>query len=314
MKKKITVALLGAMMAFSLVGCGGKKSDKSGKSIKDYAVTINDAKVDMNQLLDDWSKDDSPEQFNSVAENLAVDLAKNNVFISCTRTREIRPVDMRLYASHEIEVPSGADTACFWYLNIDDFKICEMNSGLKYNENAYELVAPNGVSVKDNMENLVNNPNCYQVLNYFAYGDIYRTKKDRITDMGKGYVSFYLDGKLVDISSYESTFNAELDRINGEVQYQQDSPNRAAYKSIPNFNFYDVTEYNRYKTLPDAEVPGMEDLIKHDIIAGLALEDCMEKIRTGANKELFIIRVQDNHNQLNDNGNNTMYCVLVKKK
>lgn len=311
MKKKITVALLGAMMAFSIVGCGGKKE---GKEIKSNTITINDAKVDMNQLLDDWSKDDSPEHFNSVSEKLALDLAKSNVFISCSRTREMNIIDTGIYAKNDIVVPEDANTACFWYLTGDEYNICQVSSGGFYNKKAYDLVAPNGVSANDNMDELSSNPSCYQVLNYFAYGDIYSTQKDRMTGMGKGYVSIYLDGKLVDISSYEDTFKIELDKIGNDTQLQKDSPYREAYKRIPNFNFYSVVEYNRYKALPGDEVPGMENLIKHDIMAGLALEDCMEKIQSGANKELLVIRVQDNHNQMSDVENNTMFCVLITKK
>lgn len=311
MKKKFTVAIFGVIMALSIVGCGGKKSDKS---IKDSTVIINDAKVDMNQLMDDWSKDDSPEQFNSVVEKLALDLAKNNVYISCSHTRETRPMDRLFYTSHDIEVSSDANTACFWYFTDDNFKICQMNSGLDYSKKPYNMVAPNGVSVNDNMEDLLQNPSCYQVLNTFAYGDVYKTQKDRMTGMGKSYVSIYLDGKLVDISSYESTFNVELEKLGNDTQLQKDSENREAYKRIPYFNFYNIVEYNRYMTIPGDEVSGMADLIKHDITAGLALEDCMQKIKQGTNKELLVIRVQDNQNQLNEIKNNTMSCVLIKKK
>lgn len=309
--KRVATIMMGTIMAFGIIGCGKSGSKGSGTSVKDNVITINGGELDVESLCDKWAKTEDKVQFDSVAKEFALELAKNNVVLSWSRSRMYEPVDANFYQENGINV-EGVRPVCIAYLKTDRFETCQIMSSPDFAAQTYDMVAPNGIALKDGVDKLGDNKAAYEVLNLLSNGDIYKTQKDYYTGFGKSYVSMYLDGELVDISSYEDEFKKELDDIEN---YQSYGEYRMMIRGCTFLTFHNAFSYYTYDMMPGDDVPAMREILKHDILAGIALEDCLAKLDAGTSKTLMVVRIQNNQIPSNDDRMNgdLLTCVFIRK-
>lgn len=321
MKKKITVTLLGAMLALSMVGCGNKNAgtadnidtvDKVENVIKDNTITISDVAVDFDQLTEDLFNAEDKAAYDDVAHKVILEVGRKGVALTCAPTTMYQPYDKIFYEDNGLVVDDNISPMMISTLHGTEFRISQIVSGTDSSKLPCDMIAPNGISVLEDVEKLTDNPSCFEMLSPYAHGDIYKTQKDISTGFGKSYVCIYLDGKLVDISAYEDEFNAENERKSGEYQYTY---YKDMVRSISFLNFYNADAYARYEMLPGDDVPASKQLLKNDVMAGIALDDCLSKIVSGTNQKLMIVRIFENKFPSSPDSykGNTMSCVIIQK-
>lgn len=305
MKKKLIAALCTAL-ALTFAGCGAPSGE----------VKLHGEKIDLSGLLDEWIDEDcDPKWVKDEIPDLVDDFLDKDIIIMPRYGGNSNIVPFSTFSKCDEEDHEPVDLQ---FARLGDELACisiTSGTGHPHRPEIWDMVLPDGTDSDVKLRDLKKSKAWLQTINRYAYGDIYKTSPDLLSDFGEYYVCIYLDGKLVQLSDYEEDFEDMLDDFDMSDTTVGMKTLMKYWTAVSNLHTTDMSTY--YLREQNASFFYDKDtmkILKNDVITGIAINDCLEKLLDGDNEELMILRVGDveNPNLSVDIDGLSLSCTLIK--